>query len=354
MDRSEIRRAIRRPRSERPRIRLGNIDRLFPGGRRETGEPAAPPSPAASVEPQRVAGSASGRVIVVTGASAGVGRAVAHAFAARGNSVALIARDVLALEEVAQEVASRGGRSLVLPLDVSNADAVEAAAASTEAELGPIDVWVNNAMVSVFSPVREMTADEYRRVTEVTYLGYVHGTLSALRRMLPRDRGVIVQVGSALAYRAIPLQSAYCAAKHAINGFSESLRTELLHDGSGVRVTQVQLPAVNTPQFDWVRSRLPGRAQPVPPIYQPEVVAEGIVWAAEHDRRELVIGLSADMAILADKVVSGLHRTHGRFDEEARSSSRYLWWSTRVGPSRTLALAAAVGGLAVLGLARRR
>jgi len=384
MNRSDILRALRRPRTERPRIRLGNVDRLFPGGR---GEPAVTARTGARGS-KGLSGPAERQVVVVTGASAGVGRAVAHAFADRGDSVALIARDALALEEVAHEVESRGGRSLVLPLDVSNADAVEAAAAGVEAELGPIDVWVNNAMVSVFSPVREMTADEYRRVTEVTYLGYVHGTLSALRRMLPRDRGVIVQVGSALAYRAIPLQSAYCAAKHAINGFSESLRTELLHDGSSVRVTQVHLPAVNTPQFDWVRSRLPGRAQPVPPIYQPEVAAQGIVWAADHDRRELVIGLSADMAILGQKVapdlldrylgrtgfqaqqadeaeapgrpdnlfapVSGLHRTHGRFDDRAKASSRHLWWSTRMGPLPTAVIGAAVGGLAVLGLARRR
>ena len=374
----DVQRALRRPRSKRRGIRLGDVSRLMPtaakGSRRE---------PAAA----GAADEASGRVVVVTGASAGVGRAVAHAFARRGDRVALIARDRAALEEAAAEVAAAGGQSLVLPLDVSDADAVEAAAARIEAELGPVDIWVNNAMVSVFSPVREMTADEYRRVTEVTYLGYVHGTLSALRRMLPRDRGVIVQVGSALAYRAIPLQSAYCAAKHAINGFSESLRSELIHDGSRVRVTQVQLPAVNTPQFDWVRSRLSGRAQPVPPIYQPEVIAEGIVWAAEHDRRELVIGLSADMAILGDKIapdlvdrylartgfegqqtdepddpdrpdnlydpVPGLHRTHGRFDDTAKPSSRHLWWTTRVGPLRTAAAGAAVG-LAALAVRRSR
>ena len=325
-------------------------------------------------------------MVVVTGASAGVGRAVAHAFADRGDSVALIARDALALEEVAHEVESRGGRSLVLPLDVSNADAVEAAAAGVEAELGPIDVWVNNAMVSVFSPVREMTADEYRRVTEVTYLGYVHGTLSALRRMLPRDRGVIVQVGSALAYRAIPLQSAYCAAKHAINGFSESLRTELLHDGSSVRVTQVHLPAVNTPQFDWVRSRLPGRAQPVPPIYQPEVAAEAIVWASEHTRREVSVGFPTVAALLGDKIAPGLldhylartnyeaqqtdqpvepnrrdnlwlpvggdHGAHGVFDDRAQTSSPQWWLTTH----RALVAAAAgvAGSLGAVALRRRR
>jgi NAD(P)-dependent dehydrogenase (short-subunit alcohol dehydrogenase family) len=367
-------RALRRPRSQRRQIRLGDVARLMPRAGLTSRSDGAPAK-------------RGGRVVVITGASAGVGRAVAHAFAARGDRIALIARDAVALEEAAQEVVSRGGQALVLPLDVADADAVETAAARIEAELGPIDIWVNNAMVSVFSPVREMTAGEYRRVTEVTYLGYVHGTLSALRRMLRRDRGVIVQVGSALAYRAIPLQSAYCAAKHAINGFTESLRSELIHDGSHVRVTQVQLPAVNTPQFDWVRSRLAGRAQPVPPIYQPEVIAEGIVWAAEHDRRELVIGLSADMAILGDKVapnlvdrylartgvggqqadepedpdrpdnlfapVSGLHGTRGRFDDQAKTSSRHLWWSTRVGPLGTAAAGAAVG-LAALAVRRAR
>jgi NAD(P)-dependent dehydrogenase (short-subunit alcohol dehydrogenase family) len=380
MDRSDIRRAIERPRSERPSITLGDVDRLHPGGRPV--EPLTADDQPLPVAPKK------GRVVVVTGASAGVGRATAHAFADRGDAVALIARDALALEDAAREVESRGGRALVLPLDVSDSAAVDVSAARVEAELGPIDIWVNNAMVSVFSPVREMTADEYRRVTEVTYLGYVHGTLAALRSMLPRGEGVIVQVGSALAYRAIPLQSAYCAAKHAINGFSESLRVELLHDGSRVRVTQVQLPAVNTPQFDWVRSRLSGRAQPVPPIFQPEVIAEGIVWAAEHDRRELVIGLSADLAILGDKVapgladrylagngydsqqtdepedpdrpdnlyepVHGLHRTHGRFDDQAKPASRHLWWNTHVGPAATVAIGAAVGGLAALALGRSR
>src|SRR6185437_4065012 len=183
-----------------------------------------------------------------------------------------------------------GGRAVSVIADVSDAGQIEAAASEIEQRLGPIDVWVNNAMASVFSPIKEMTADEFRRVTEVTYLGVVHGTLSALRRMLPRDRGSIVQVGSALAYRGIPLQAAYCGAKHAIQGFCDSLRSELLHDKSGVRVTMVQLPAMNTPQFDWVKSRLRNRAQPVPPIYQPEVAANAIVWASEHNRREIYVG----------------------------------------------------------------
>ena len=206
-----------------------------------------------------------GRVVVITGASSGVGRASARAFADHGAAVALLARGRDALEGARQEVESRGARALSIPTDVADADAVEAAAQEAERELGPIDVWVNNAMTSVFAPVHEITAEEFRRVTEVTYLGFVYGTLSALRRMRERDRGVIVQVGSALAYRGIPLQSAYCACKHAIQGFTESLRCELFHSGSSVRVTMVQMPALNTPQFDTVRTRLPRHPQPVPP-----------------------------------------------------------------------------------------
>src|SRR5918999_1335603 len=221
-------------------------------------------------------------VVVITGASAGVGRATVREFARRGAHVALIARGRDGLEAARREVEREGGRALVLPLDVADADAVERAAERVERELGPIDVWVNNAMVSVFSPVREMRPEEYRRVTEVTYLGYVHGTLAALRWMLPRDRGTVVQVGSALCYRGIPLQSAYCAAKHAVQGFTESLRCELIHDNSNVKVTMVHLPATNTPQFDWSRSRMPRRAQPVPPVYQPEVAARAVYHAARH------------------------------------------------------------------------
>src|SRR5579885_599235 len=222
-------------------------------------------------------------VVVVTGASAGLGRAIVRRFAREGAHVGLLARGRDGLEGAKKDAEELGGKALVLPTDVADADAVERAAEAVEREFGPIDIWINNAMVSVFSPVKEMKHEEYRRVTEVTYLGYVHGTLAALRRMLPRDRGAIVQVGSALAYRGIPLQSAYCAAKHAIQGFCDSLHCELIHDNSRVRLTMVQMPALNTPQFRWVKSRLPRKAQPVPPIFQPEVAAEAIVWASEHD-----------------------------------------------------------------------
>jgi NAD(P)-dependent dehydrogenase (short-subunit alcohol dehydrogenase family) len=245
-------------------------------------------------------------VVVVTGASAGVGRATVREFARAGARIGLIARGSAGLEGARREVEAAGGRALVLPLDVADADQVEAAAGEVERTLGPIDVWVNNAMCSVFSPVKEMTPAEFRRVTEVTYLGYVYGTLAALRRMLPRDHGVIVQVGSALAYRGIPLQAAYCAAKHAVQGFMDSLRCELLHDGSRVEVTMVQMPALNTPQFGWVKSRLPCRAQPVPPIFQPEVAARAIVWAATHPRRELYVGWPTVEAIVGNKLVPGL------------------------------------------------
>ena len=247
-----------------------------------------------------------GEVVVITGASAGVGRATAEAFAKRGARVGLIARGRTRLEAARRDVEALGGTALVLPADVADAEAVEQAAERVERELGPIDVWVNNAMASVFSPIKELTPEEIRRVTEVTYLGYVHGTLAALHRMLPRDRGTIVQVGSALAYRSIPLQAAYCAAKHAANGFTESLRCELLHDESRVRVTEVQMPALNTPQFSWVKSRLPRKAQPVPPIYQPEVAAEAIYWAAHHRRRELLVGFSTVQAVWGTKFIPGL------------------------------------------------
>ncbi|HKY04540.1 MAG TPA: SDR family oxidoreductase [Blastocatellia bacterium] len=297
-------------------------------------------------------------VVVITGASAGVGRAVARLFAREGAQVALLARGRDGLEGARRDVEDGGGRALVIPVDVADADAVEAAAAIIEEELGPIDIWINNAMVSVFSPVREMTPAEYRRVTEVTYLGLVYGTLSALKRMLARDRGVIVQVGSALAYRGIPLQSAYCAAKHAVQGFTESLRSELIHDKSNVRISMVQLPALNTPQFGWVKTRLPGKPQPVPPIFQPEVAAEAILYAARHDRRELYVGWPTVKAVVGDKIAPGLldhylasfgyesqqqdepvdparphnlwepvagdHGAHGEFDD--RSKRRSLQW----------------------------
>jgi NAD(P)-dependent dehydrogenase (short-subunit alcohol dehydrogenase family) len=246
------------------------------------------------------------QIVVITGASAGVGRATVRAFARRGADIALLARGSDGLEAARREVEAEGGRALVLPTDVADADQVESAAERVERELGPIDVWVNNAMVSVFAPVKELQPDEVKRVTDVTYLGVVYGTLAALKRMLPRDSGAIVQVGSALAYRGIPLQAAYCGAKHAIQGFTESLRCELLHDDSRVHVAMVQLPAMNTPQFDWVKNKLPREPQPVPPIYAPEVAAEAIVWAAAHRRRELSVGGPTVMAIWSNKIASGL------------------------------------------------
>lgn len=242
------------------------------------------------------------RVAVVTGGSGGVGRAVVRELASRGFDVAVLARGAAGLAGAVDDVESAGNRGLGLEVDVADWDAVDDAAGQVEAELGPIDVWVNNAMVSVFSPVREMTPDDYHRVTAVTYLGYVHGTLAALRRMLPRDRGVIIQVGSALAYRGIPLQSAYCAAKHAIQGFNDSLRCELLHDGSRVRVTDVHIPAVNTPHFRWVKSRLPYRAQPVPPIHQPELAAEAILQAIDRGGREVWVGWPTVKAIVGNRL----------------------------------------------------
>jgi short-subunit dehydrogenase len=239
--------------------------------------------------------------VVVTGASAGIGRAVVREFARRGASVGLIARGMDGLEAAKREVEELGGRAVIAQTDVADEAEVERAADLIERELGPIDVWVNNAMVSVFSPIDQITPDELRRVTDVTYLGTVWGTLSALRRMKARDRGVIVQVGSALAYRSIPLQAAYCAAKHAVKGFSQSLRTELLHEKSGVHVAMVDLPAVNTPQFDWSRSRMPRRAQPVPPIYQPEVIARAIVKAALKPKRQTIVGWPTLKALFAER-----------------------------------------------------
>jgi NAD(P)-dependent dehydrogenase (short-subunit alcohol dehydrogenase family) len=248
-----------------------------------------------------------GRVVVVTGASAGVGRATARELGRRGASVALLARGIDGLAATAREVEALGGRALALPTDVADPAEVDLAADAVERELGLIDVWVNNAMVSVFSPVKQMTAGDFQRVTDVTYLGVVHGTLSALKRMLRRDRGVIVQVGSALGYRSIPLQSAYCAAKHAARGFTESLRTELMHDESGVRVIEVNLPALNTPQFGWVKSRLPHRPQPIPPVYAPEVAARAIVWAAMHPQRgRLDVGMTTVKTLFGQRLIPGL------------------------------------------------
>jgi NAD(P)-dependent dehydrogenase (short-subunit alcohol dehydrogenase family) len=324
-------------------------------------------------------------VVVITGASAGVGRATAQEFAKRGASIALLARGKPALEAAGHEVERLGGRALVLSVDVANHDEVDRAAADVERQLGPIAIWVNNAMVSVFSPAREMEADEFRRVTEVTYLGVVYGTMAALRYMAPRGRGTIVQVGSALAYRSIPLQSAYCAAKHAVAGFTDSLRSELIHDGIDIHLTMVQLPALNTPQFEWVKSRLPGRPQPVPPIYQPEVAARAIVWAAYHRRREVFVGGSTVKAILGNKMIPGLldrylarngyeaqqteeradprrpnnlwkavptdHGAHGRFDSKSSSWSLQWWATTHRWLLGTIGIA---GGLTLLAGRSRR
>ena len=330
------------------------------------------------------------QTIVVTGASGGIGRASAVAFAARGATVALLARGEKGLAAAAADVERAGGRALVVPTDVGDEEQVFAAAARIEDEAGPIEVWVNSAFTSVFAPLDQITPAEFRRVTEVSYLGYVYATMAALRYMKPRDRGVIVQVGSALAYRGIPLQSAYCGAKHAIQGFHEALRCELLHDKSGISVTMVQMPAVNTPQFDWVLSRLPRHAQPVPPIYQPEFAAQAILYAADHpQRREYWVGSSTMATLAANAVAPGLldrylartgyksqqtdHRqdtdapvnlwvpadgadghdfgAHGDFDDTAKDRDPQLWASHHHG-----VLAAGAGGLvaALTALSRRR
>jgi NAD(P)-dependent dehydrogenase (short-subunit alcohol dehydrogenase family) len=299
-------------------------------------------------------------VVVITGASAGVGRATVRRFARDGACIGLLARGTDGLEAARKEVEAAGGRALVLPTDVADPKQVEAAADAVEREFGPIDIWVNDAMTSVFSPLKEMTAEEFRRVTEVTYLGVVYGTMSALKRMLPRDRGTIVQVGSALAYRSIPLQSAYCGAKHAIHGFTDSLRCELIHDRSNVHLTMVQLPAVNTTQFGWVKNRLPNHPKPMGKVYQPEVAADAIHWAAHHRRRELYLGMPSVKSIVGNKIAPGLldhylgrkgykgqqtskpkdpnqrdnlwepvpgdHGAHGNFDGQAQRRSPELWF----------------------------
>ena len=323
-------------------------------------------------------------VVVITGASAGVGRATVREFARHGAWIGLVARGVDGLKAARREVEALGGKALVLPTDVADAEQVEAAARQVERRLGPIDIWVNNAMASVFSPIKEMTAAEFERVTQVTYLGYVYGTLAALKRMLPRDRGVIVHVGSALAYRSIPLQAAYCASKHAVLGFFASLRTELLHDGSNVQTTMVQMPALNTPQFGWVKSRLPHKAQPVPPIYQPEVAARAIYYAAHHaSRREYYAAWSVVAAVVGNKLapsfadhflarngydsqqydgredpdrpnnlwepLAGDHGAHGSFDSRAREQSLELWAET----NWKWIAAAALGTLALVSSRRK-
>lgn len=330
------------------------------------------------------------QVIVVTGASGGIGRATAIAFARRGATVALLARGQAGLDGAAAEVVAAGGTALTVPVDMSDFAAVETAAQRVEMELGPIDVWVNVAFTSVFSPFAEIKPEEFARVTAVSYLGYVYGTMVALNRMRTRNRGTIVQVGSALAYRGIPLQSAYCGAKHAIQGFNESLRCELLHERSGIRTTMVQMPAVNTPQFSWVLSRLPKKAQPVPPIYQPEVAARGVLYAADHpQRREYWVGGSTAATLLANAVAPGIldaylartgyasqqtseqrpadqpvnlwkpadadtdFGTHGAFDQRSIARSPQLWASQHhgllaVGAAGSVLGLAAVGG-ALLG-----
>lgn len=308
-------------------------------------------------------GSLQGKVVVVTGASAGIGRAAAVAFAREGARLALLARGRPGLEGARREVEAVGGECLVREVDVADPEQVEAAAVAVEEALGPIEVWVNCAMVTLLAPVHQITPEEFRRVTEVTYLGTVHGTCAALKHMRTRNRGTIVQVGSALAYRAIPLQSAYCAAKFAVRGFTDALRVELMHDQVSVQLSMVQLSAFNTPQFEWARTRLANRPQPVPPIYQPEVAAQAIVFAARHHRRELWVGFPALKSILgnalapwfADRVLSrqgysgqqtdeplpperpdNLFQpvlrdmgSHGRFDARARPFSRQLWLNER-------------------------
>ncbi|MBA2499686.1 MAG: SDR family oxidoreductase [Chitinophagaceae bacterium] len=242
------------------------------------------------------------KVVVITGATGGVGRVTAWEFAKQGAKIALIARSAEQLEATKKEVEEYGGKAITIQTDVADAKQVEAAAARTEQELGEIDIWVNNAMNSVFSPFHKIDADEFKRVTDVTYLGTVYGTMSALKRMRPRNRGSIVFVGSALAYRGIPLQSAYCGAKHGIEGFYDSLRTELMHENSQIKTSMVQLPALNTTQFGWVLSKLPYKPRPMGKVYQPEVAAEAILFAAKHNRRSIWVGYPTYQAIIGNKI----------------------------------------------------
>ena len=330
------------------------------------------------------------QTVVITGASAGIARATARLYGARGAQVGLIARGAAGLEGAMADVERTGGSALAVTADVADFEQVDKAASRVEDTFGPIDVWINVAFTSVFAPFAELSPDEFRRVTDVSYLGFVHGTMAALSRMRPRDHGTIVQVGSALGARSIPLQSAYCGAKHAINGFTSSLRCELLHEGSKVKITVVQMPAVNTPQFSWVRSRLPRKPQPVPPIYQPEVAARGVMYAADHPgRREYWVGASTAATLTANKLAPALldrylartgyasqqtdqpadpdrpdnlmdpvdgpagtdHGAHGCFDDRSHPRSAQLWLSQHRAAS---AACCALVGLAFASAARRR
>jgi NAD(P)-dependent dehydrogenase (short-subunit alcohol dehydrogenase family) len=332
------------------------------------------------------------QTVAITGASAGIGRAAARLFGRRGDRVALIARGRAGLEGAVRDVERAGGTALALSADVADFAQVDGAAKEIEATFGPIDVWVNVAFASVFAPFAEITAEEFRRVTDVTYLGFVHGTMAALARMRPRDRGAIVQVGSALGARSIPLQAAYCGGKHAINGFTESLRCELMHDKANVHVTVVQMPAVNTPQFSWVRSKLPRHPQPVPPIYQPEVAARAVVYAADHPRRkQYFVGASTAATILANRVAPALldrylartgfdsqqtgepeprrpgnlwepadqpggddYGAHGEFDDRSHRRSAQLFLSHHPLAAIATGAATAAAGLVLASRARRR
>jgi short-subunit dehydrogenase len=318
-----------------------------------------------------------GEVVVITGATAGIGRATARLFAERGASIALLARDEKRLGATQREVEKLGGKALAIPTDVSDAAQVEAAAERTERELGSIDIWVNNAMATVFAPFKDISAEDYKRVTDVTYHGYVWGTMAALKRMRQRNHGTIVQVGSAMAYRSIPLQAPYCGAKHAIKGFTESVRTELLHENSNVHITIVEMPAVNTPQFEWCATSLTQHPKPMGKVFQPEVAARAVVWAAHARRKEVLVGMPSRMAVLGEKLapgladrilartavsgqkdkrsipddrpanlwqpVAGAFAAHGSFGEGARTQSATLWMTM----NRNWLLA---GGMAALAL----